>query len=112
MLKRGGVQEEKAGALIVGKLVVDLMRHQVSIDNRRISPTQMELKLLVFLMKRCGYVLTRDQFLDGAGEIGSNVNPRTIDTHIKRLRKKLGVHQSMIETVRGIGYRLCEDEEQ
>ena len=68
----------------------------------------MEFKLLVTLMKRKGRVQSRDVLLDDVWDIASEVTTRTIDTHIKRLREKIGKAGDLIETIRSVGYRFSE----
>ena len=70
--------------------------------------TQLEFKLLVTLVKRRGRVQSRDGLLEDVWDIASDVTTRTIDTHVKRLREKMGKAGKLIETVRGIGYRFNE----
>ena len=70
----------------------------------------MEFKLLVILMHRIGKVQSRDRLLDDVWDIASDVTTRTIDTHIKRLRQKLGKAGKLIETVRGLGYKFSDEE--
>jgi DNA-binding response OmpR family regulator len=87
-------------------LDVDLVRHIVTLEGKEIELTLMEFKLLVTLLKRKGEVLSREILLNDVWEVERNINTRTIDTHITRLREKLGTHGSLIRTVRGIGYKL------
>jgi two-component system phosphate regulon response regulator PhoB len=70
----------------------------------------MEFKLLVTLMERRGRVQTRERLLSDVWDITADVTTRTIDTHIKRLREKLGKTGNLIETVRGLGYRFKEED--
>jgi two-component system phosphate regulon response regulator PhoB len=99
---------EPTGILQSGSLVVDPTRHRVEADGVEIELTATEFRLLAFLMRRAGRVLGRDQLLDvvWGGEVF--VTPRTVDTHIQRLRQKLGSAGQRIETVRGVGYRFAE----
>ncbi|MFH1878218.1 MAG: response regulator transcription factor [Candidatus Omnitrophota bacterium] len=110
VLKRGEMaeEEEEGGILKAGKIEVDLSRHKVSSGKREVELTPMEFKLLVTLMRRAGRVQSREKLLDDVWDIASDVTTRTVDTHIKRLREKLGKKGEMIETVRGVGYRLSE----
>ena len=70
----------------------------------------MEFKLLAILLSRQGRVQTREQLLEDVWELSADVTTRTVDTHIKRLRQKLGKYGKFIETVRGYGYCLREEE--
>jgi two-component system, OmpR family, phosphate regulon response regulator PhoB len=91
---------------------VDRMRHQVSADGRRVDLTPTEFRLLDCLIRQPGRAFTRHQLMDAAIGEGSIVLERTIDVHVKTLRKKLGDGKASgperIETVRGVGYRFRE----
>jgi DNA-binding response OmpR family regulator len=89
-----------------GGLIVDKDTYQVSCQGKPISLTPSEFKLLVALMKQQGRVLTRERLIDLVQGEGVNVVDRAIDTHVFGLRKKLGHCSDLIETVRGIGYRV------
>lgn len=108
ILKRGVIKEIDKDILTADKLKVDIPRHKITIDKREVELTQMEFKLLTILMQRTGRVQSREQLLNDVWDIASDVTTRTIDTHIKRLRQKLGKMGKLIETVRGIGYRFSE----
>ncbi len=110
ILKRGKPKEVTKDILLHGKLKVDISRHKVFIDKKEIELTQMEFKLLTTLMQRKGKVQTRNRLLDDVWDIAASVTTRTIDTHIKRLRQKLGKMGKLVETVRGIGYRFSEED--
>lgn len=112
ILKRGKpVKEEGKAILTADKLIIDTVRHKVRVDKRDIKLTLMEFKLLEMLLKRQGRVQSRDKLLEDVWGIATDVTTRTVDTHIKRLRQKLGRSGKMIETVRGIGYRFREEED-
>lgn len=108
ILKRGKPKEEEKDILSIDKITVDIPRHKVTVDKKEITLTQIEFKLLVTLIKRKGRVQSRDTLLEDVWDIAADVTTRTIDTHIKRLREKLGKMGKFIETVRGIGYRFSE----
>jgi len=108
ILKRGKPQEAEKDILSVDKITIDISRHKVTVDKKAIKLTQLEFKLLVILIRRRGRVQSRDSLLEDVWDIASDVTTRTIDTHIKRLREKLGKAGKLIETVRGIGYRFNE----
>lgn len=97
----------EAGHLLkAGGLVVNLDGHTVTIDNQKISLTLKEFELLRMFLSRPGIAFTRDQLFNdiwGADYVGET---RTVDMHIRTLRVKLGDYGRMIETVRGVGYRL------
>jgi len=94
--------------LEAGILVVDSVKHKVLLAGKEVSLTFTEFKLLEFMMLRPGVVLSRNKLLDGVFGYDSDVYDRTIDAHIKSLRKKLGKTRDYIETVRGVGYRFKE----
>ncbi len=93
--------------LVFGELKVDLARHRVFVGAVKTDLTSRELKLLKELISAGGRVLSRDTLLDRAWGRDYFVTPRTVDTHIRRLREKLGSAAPMIETVRGAGYRFA-----
>jgi two-component system, OmpR family, phosphate regulon response regulator PhoB len=96
-------------SLSTGPIVIDPARHEVSVDGKRVNLTGLEFKLLRTLMQRRGRVQTRDRLLNDVWGYESVIDTRTVDTHVRRLRKKLGKVADAIESVRGFGYRLRED---
>ena len=98
--------EEK---LVVGLITLDAVRHHVDVGGKPIRLTTAEFKLLTMLMKKPGRLLSREMLLTGAWGYEAVINTRTVDTHIRRLRHKLGKAAEAIETVRGFGYRLVVD---
>lgn len=109
VLNRGTTKEFVKEILSIDALKVDIPRCKVTIDKKEIKLTSMEFKLLVTLIQKKGRVQSRDQLLEDVWKLDSDVTTRTIDTHIKRLRQKLGVMGKLVETVRGHGYRLSEE---
>jgi len=93
--------------LIFGHLRVDRSAHRTWVDGEEITLTPLEMKLLWTLYQRRGRVQTRATLLDEVWEASPENNTRTVDTHIKRLREKLGLAGVYVETVRGIGYRFA-----
>lgn len=91
-----------------GDIAVDSSRHKVTVSGEEISLTFTEFKLLEFLAHRPGVVLSRDQILDAVSGDEAVVCDRTVDAHVKSLRRKLGKAKDYIETVRGAGYRFKE----
>ncbi len=87
---------------------VDLDRHRCFVEGEEIGLTAKEFQLLATLMRKPGRVLTRERLLDEIWGSDVTVTMRTIDTHLKRLREKLGKGGDLIETVRGVGYRFTE----
>lgn len=99
---------EKAEPLSFGLLSVDPARFQVKVGKEDVRLTAIEFKLLQFLLGNKGRVATRDMLLDRVWGYDAALTTRTVDTHIKRLREKLGRAGDYIETIRGIGYRFKE----
>jgi two-component system phosphate regulon response regulator PhoB len=93
-----------------GPLVIDSARHRVLVDGERVELTPTEFRLLHFMASHASRVFTRDQLIDQAIGEGAVVIDRNIDVHIRSLRKKLGRHRALIETVRGVGYAFQDEE--
>ena len=93
--------------LVFGRLRVDRSAHRTWVDGEEIALTPLEMKLLWTLYLRRGRVQTRGTLLDDVWEASPENNTRTVDTHVKRLREKLGMAGAYVETVRGIGYRFA-----
>lgn len=112
ILKRNKPQEGSLAkdVIEIAGLVIDIAKHKVTLNNKEIILTPMEFKLLVILIQRQGRVQTRDRLLSDVWDINADVYTRTVDTHIKRLREKLGRTGRLIETVRGLGYRFREED--
>jgi two-component system phosphate regulon response regulator PhoB len=89
-----------------GTLRVDTSEHRAFVEEREILLTATEFRLLVTLADRAGQVQSRGRLLQDVWEAPPDLNTRTVDTHVKRLREKLGVASDRIETVRGVGYRF------
>ena len=96
--------------LHAGEIVVDIPRHRVQVGKKDIDLSLMEFNLLKILIERCGRVQSRDVLLNDVWSISADVTTRTVDTHIKLLRQKLGKAGDIVETVRGIGYRINDEE--
>ena len=91
---------------VIGPLQLDVSRHLVTVKGRRIELTVTEFKLLSALAQRTGHVQSREQLLREVWEYEAPIDTRTVDTHMRRLRDKLGVAAKYLETVRGVGYRF------
>jgi len=89
-----------------GNLRVDFDGHQVWVDEQAITLTALEFRLLTTLLTRRGRVQTREMLLSDVWSVQVDVTTRTVDTHVQRLRKKLGAAGQYIETLRGVGYRF------
>ena len=93
-------------ALTAGALVIDRSAHRVLLEGHEVGLTATEYKLLLTLVERRGRVQTRPQLLETVWEAQPDIQTRTVDMHVQRLRSKLGGTGDMIETVRGFGYRF------
>jgi two-component system phosphate regulon response regulator PhoB len=100
---------ENPSSIEIGELKLVSEEHQVTCDNKSVQLTPSEFKLLFALMKNGGRVLTRERLIHLVQGEGVTVVDRTIDTHVFGLRKKLGKCADVIETIRGIGYRVKTD---
>jgi two-component system phosphate regulon response regulator PhoB len=96
----------------VGPIRVDVDAHRVYVDGAEAVLTPLEFKLLSTFLARLGRVQSREQLLEDVWEMSPEVETRTVDTHVKRLREKLGTGRDLLETVRGVGYRLVDPGEQ
>lgn len=93
-----------------GNLLVDVPGHIVTVNNKRIDLTATEFKLLLLFARRGGRVQTRGQLLQEVWDYNSLLETRTVDTHVRRLRKKLGPAAKFLRTIRGVGYKFTEQE--
>lgn len=100
--------EGPAEPLQVGRVWIDSEHHVVKVDGQSIELTATEFRLLKTLMEKKGRVQPRDQLLLKVWKYETNIETRTVDTHIRRLREKLGDEAGLIETIRGVGYRMAE----
>ena len=91
---------------MVDGLLVDPVGREVKVDGQPVELTYTEFELLTYLMTNSGVALSRDKILDSVWRYDYYGDARTVDTHVKKLRAKLGDCGSMIETVRGYGYRF------
>ena len=107
VLKRG---ERKSDNMEVqrqfGELKIDIDSHEVFVNDEQVSLTALEFRLLSQLVDRRGRVQSRDQLLSDVWGYSSDVTTRTVDTHIKRLREKLGDMGKYVQTIRGVGYKF------
>jgi two-component system phosphate regulon response regulator PhoB len=103
---RRGVDPAPRGTLEEGTITLDVDRHEVRVGGKPVSLTALEFRLLQTFLERPGRVQTRDTLLSDVWGIDAEITTRTVDTHIKRLREKLGAGGDIIETLRGVGYRL------
>jgi two-component system, OmpR family, phosphate regulon response regulator PhoB len=106
VLRRLQHDEEPSERLDVGGIELDVAAHQMRVRGKEIPLTATEFRLLRLLMERAGRVQTRGQLLSDVWGYAEDIDSRTVDTHIRRLRRKLGPEADRIETVIGVGYRL------
>ena len=106
VLRRADAEEGPAVLLQRGDITLDGSRHQVRVAGQEVVLTALEFRLLRTLLERPDRVQTREVLLSDVWGIQAEIHTRTVDTHIKRLREKLGPAGDIIETVRGVGYKL------
>ena len=108
ILRRAQGKGAPAEVLKADELIVDLAKHEVTVKGKPVDVTATEFKLLATLMERRGRVQSRDRLLTDVWGYEGDIDTRTVDTHVRRLREKLGSAADCIETVRGVGYRFAE----
>ncbi|MFP4166805.1 MAG: response regulator [Opitutales bacterium] len=110
ILKRSGGRPVSSGedSIRIAGVTIDESLHQVTVDGEEVVLTATEFRLLKLLMERKGRIQTRDNLLTNVWHYDTDIETRTVDTHVRRLREKLGPYAAMIETVRGLGYRAVE----
>ncbi|MCU0690755.1 MAG: response regulator transcription factor [Polyangiaceae bacterium] len=107
MLRRGRNEEAvHAENLVFGRIRVDTAGHRVWVDDHPVTLTALEFRLLTTLLSRRGRAQTRDMLLQTVWGIEAEITTRTVDTHVKRLREKLGPAGVYVETLRSVGYRF------
>lgn len=94
--------------LQIGAISLDSETHRVAVSGQAIDLTATEFKLLHLLMERQGRVQTREHLLLNVWNYSTEIETRTVDTHVRRLREKLGDEAGWIETIRGVGYRIAD----
>jgi DNA-binding response OmpR family regulator len=109
LLKRRTTEEDKPQKMQFGDLIIDIPRHLVSVQGGRVDLTATEFKLLITLAQRRGRVQSREALLRDVWEYDNLIDTRTVDTHMRRLREKLGAAARYLDTVRGVGYRFVEN---
>lgn len=100
--------QARASQIVCDALKIDNRSHRATIEDRELALTPTEFRLLWVLAQRPGHVLSRKQLTDACRGAGAHIQQRTIDVHVKSIRQKLKHHSEVIETVRGLGYRLRE----
>jgi two-component system phosphate regulon response regulator PhoB len=108
ILQRGAPAEDKRETIRFGELLIDVPKHRATWKGKPFDLTATEFKLLTVLAQRAGRVQSRDHLLRDVWEYDSLIDTRTVDTHMRRLREKLGPAAKYLDTVRGVGYRFAE----
>jgi two-component system phosphate regulon response regulator PhoB len=111
ILRRKEVDQGGEKIIRIGDLSIDIDRHQITVKKSPVRLTSTEFKLLVELASKKGRVQTREHLLDKVWGYTYEGYARTVDTHVRRLREKLGPLGDSIETIRGVGYRFREESE-
>ena len=108
LLRRGKDRVRNDQPIEFGCLRIDREAHRVWVEGQEIELTALEFKLLLTLLERKNRVQSRGSLLSDVWGIEADITTRTVDTHVKRLREKLGAAGDYVETVRGVGYRFAE----
>ena len=109
LLRRAAKPAAEDKLFTAGSLAVDVKRRAVTVDGEPVILTYKEFELLCYLLENRGVVLSRNQILTKIWDYNYSGETRTVDVHIRTLRQKLGDAGALIETVRGVGYRLAQD---
>ena len=107
-IMRRGAEQQASSIVEKGDIIIDSAKYKVSVRGEKVTLTTTEFKLLEYMARRPGVVLSRYQILDAVSGDDAVVCDRTVDAHVKSLRRKLGAAKDYIETVRGAGYRFKE----
>ncbi len=108
ILRRTGSAPALRDVMVIGPLHIDRSAHRVTVDDNEIDLTPTEFRLLLLLAERSGRVQARSHLLETVWDAAPDIQTRTVDMHVQRLRTKLQRAGDMIETVRGFGYRFNE----
>ncbi len=108
VIRRASTPTEPEETLRLGEIQLDRARYEVLVKGKPVEFTATEFKLLALLIERRGRVQSRDTLLNDVWGYESAIDTRTVDTHIRRVREKLGTTADCIETIRGFGYRIIE----
>ncbi len=110
LLARAKAAEDPVSQLRFGELEIDVPRHAVTVGGVAVDLTATEFKLIEILARRRGRVQTRERLLVDVWGYDNPIESRTVDTHMRRLREKIGVAADYLETIRGVGYRFKAEE--
>lgn len=108
MFRRLALPPPSSTRLQIGTILLDGETHRVTVGGEHVELTATEFKLLRLMMERQGRVQTREHLLVNVWNYSAEIETRTVDTHVRRLREKLGPEADWIETIRGVGYRIAE----
>ena len=111
VLRRGDFIEEGEGVVSIDELIIDINRHEVKLEGKKIVLTAMEFKLLHFLASHPGQVFSRENLLNHVSSDDTFIIDRNIDVHIRSIRKKLNKHRELIETIHRVGYRFRDKDQ-
>ena len=106
ILRRKGASAEPPAVLHIGQITIDRERHLIAVGEKTVDLTVIEFKLLTVLAARKGHVHSRSDLLSRVWGFDRDIETRTVDTHVRRLREKLGPAADQLQTVRGFGYRI------
>jgi two-component system phosphate regulon response regulator PhoB len=109
VLKRAATAGAEGERIQLGGLVIDPPRHEATYHGKALPLTATEFKLVTLLAGRKGRVQSREQLLKDVWGYNSLIDTRTVDTHMRRLRDKMGAAARYLDTVRGVGYRFLEE---
>lgn len=109
ILRRAGPSASAHNIVSIGTISIDRSAHRVTVDGADVELTPTEFKLLLLLAERKGRVQARSHLLQSVWEAAPDIQTRTVDMHVQRLRAKLGPAGDLIETVRGFGYRFNDE---
>ena len=110
LLARAKSGDDPVAQVRLGELEIDVPRHTVAVGGAAVELTATEFKLLEILVRRRGRVQTRERLLTDVWGYDNPIDSRTVDTHMRRLREKVGVAANYLETIRGVGYRFKAEE--
>jgi two-component system phosphate regulon response regulator PhoB len=110
LLARVKAADDPVAQIRFGTLEIDVPKHQVTVSGSPVTLTATEFKLLEILARRRGRVQTRDRLLQDVWGYDNPIDSRTVDTHMRRLREKIGDAAEYLETIRGVGYRFKAEE--
>jgi len=105
---RDAANDAERKRIEIDGLVVDPVRHRVTVDGAAVNVTLTEFKLLYYLASHPGVAYGRYDLLDNVGGDGDAVTDRTVDVHVRNLRNKIRPYDELVETVRGVGYRFSD----